>query len=211
MSVSGRSPNLTLAMQQSAALLMEKSMPMGVGKLKDMNISRCGETGWKLRCRHVGSKRGSLCWYLRLTVCDWYAKRTVFGMKWNEPIFLSLFDLFIARIVMIAMYMKTIHAHTPHVWWQKPTQNITAYDTMTFVFWHGPTCFHQKGLCNANMLPVCACLLCPGSLFQAPSAGFPWVNSPKKSPEFVSSTLRYGNHILFQTCWAAFIPPQDPW
>jgi len=35
-----RSPNLTLAMQQSAALLMEKSMPMGVGKLKDMNISR---------------------------------------------------------------------------------------------------------------------------------------------------------------------------
>lgn len=32
-------------MQQSAALLMEKSMPMGVGKLKDMNISRCGETG----------------------------------------------------------------------------------------------------------------------------------------------------------------------
>ena len=126
MSVSGRSPNLTLAMQQSAALLMEKSMPMGVGKLKDMNISRCGETGWKLRCRHVGSMRGSLCWYLRLTVCDWYAKRTVFGMKWNEPIFLSLFDLFIARIVMIAMYMKTIHAHTPHVWWQKPTQNITA-------------------------------------------------------------------------------------
>lgn len=175
---SGRSPNLTLAMQQSAALLMEKSMPMGVGKLKDMNISRCGETGWKLRCRHVGSMWG----YVDTKIDSVWLVCKAHCMVWIEMkrSFFDFLCLFIARIVVIAMYMKTTHTHTHthHMFDDRNRHKISQH----MILWRG--------------------------CFEAPSVGCT-SNSGPKSPEFVSSTYG-NRSLLKREMWAAFMTPPPP-
>ena len=133
-------------------------------------------------------------------------------MKWNDLSFFIWF-VYCTHSHDSYVYEDNTRTHTHHMFDDRNRHKISqhmilwrsCFDMFQHVFMKKDyACKHVACVCVC----VCACLLCPGSLFQAPSAGFPWVNSPKKSPEFVSSTLRYGNHILFQTCWAAFIPPK---
>lgn len=69
----------------------------------------------------------------------------LYGMNWNETIFLW-FSLFVycTHSRDSYVYEDNTHTHTPHVWWQKPPQNIATYDTMTWVFWSPISGMHFK-------------------------------------------------------------------
>lgn len=119
-------------------------------------------------------------WLVCKAHCIWYE------MKIND---LSFFIWFVYCTHSHDSYVYEDNTRTHHMFDDRNRHNISRY----MILWRGffdmlQHVFMKNGLCHANMLRVCACLLCPGSLFQAASVGFHWVNSPQN---LLSSSLQH--------------------